>query len=282
MSCRIINNTRLNPTVCKIRINAPSIAQKALPGQFIILRIDEKGERIPLTIYRSFTDNGEIELIVQEAGLSTLKLCSLKEESRISDIIGPLGNPVEIKKYGRVICVAGGVGIAENYPVAAALKEAGNEVHSIIGARTKDLLILEEEIKDVSTKVYASTDDGSYGHKGFVTDILKDLIANEKFDIVFAVGPVPMMKRIAEVTRKPALKTIVSLNAIMVDGTGMCGSCRVTVGGEVKFTCVDGPDFDAHLVDFDELLKRQGRFSAKENDVFKKAQRKYKPCHKIE
>ncbi len=281
MSCLIVSKTRLNPTVCKIRINAPSIAQKALPGQFIILRIDEKGERIPLTIYRSFADMGDLELIVQEAGSTTLKLCSLKEKSRISDVIGPLGNPAEIKKYGKVICVAGGVGIAEIYPVAAALKKAGNDVFSIIGVRTKDLLILEEEIKGVSTKVYVSTDDGSYGHKGNVAEILKGIIVNEKFDIVFAVGPVLMMKSIAEVTRKPALKTIVSLNSIMVDGTGMCGSCRVTVGGKVKFTCVDGPDFDAHLVDFDELLNRQGRFSAKENDAFKKAQGRYKPCHKI-
>ena len=282
MSCRIINNTRLNSAVCKIRIKAPSIAKKALPGQFIILRIDEKGERIPLTIYRSFADSGEIELIVQEVGVSTLKLCSLKEESWISDVIGPLGNPAEIKKYGKVICVAGGVGIAEIYPVAATLKKAGNEVYSIIGARAKEFLILEEEMKDVSAKLYISTDDGSYGHKGYVTDLLNDLIVNENFDIVFAVGPVLMMKRVAEATRKSALKTVVSLNSIMVDGTGMCGSCRVTVGGEVKFTCVDGPDFDAHLVDFDELLKRQERFSAKEKEVFEKAQREHKPCHKIE
>lgn len=282
MSCRIINNTRLNASICKIKISAPAIAAKALPGQFVILRIDEKGERIPITIYQSHAGTGEIELIVQEAGWSTLKLCSLKAQNDIADILGPLGNPSQIKKYGKVLCVAGGVGVAEIYPVAEALNKAGNQVYSIIGARSKDLLILEKEMEKISRELYVTTDDGSHGHKGYVTDILKGLILQENFDIVFVVGPVVMMKNVSEVTRKTALKTIVSLNSIMVDGTGMCGSCRVTVGAKVRFTCVHGPEFDGHLVDFDEMLKRQDRFLTKEKYVFEKANKKHKPCHKTE
>ncbi|MCM8814040.1 MAG: sulfide/dihydroorotate dehydrogenase-like FAD/NAD-binding protein [Candidatus Omnitrophica bacterium] len=260
MAFVIKENVRLHSSVCRLAIEAPDIARKAQPGQFVMVRSDEQAERIPLTVFRANPHAGTIELVVQEAGESTRRICAMPAGAEILDVLGPLGEATEIKQYGTVVCVGGGVGIAEIYPVAAALRQAGNRVISIIGARSLPLLILEAEMRQASDELLIATDDGSAGRKGFVTDILGELIGWQPPDIVFAVGPLPMMARVAEATRPAGIKTIVSLNAIMVDGTGMCGSCRVSVGGKVKFVCVDGPDFDAHQVDFKELSQRQKRF----------------------
>ncbi len=254
---RIVTKRTLAPNVKMFNIEAPAVARKARPGQFIILRINERGERIPLTIVDSSPKDGTITLIVQEVGKTTQKLGTMKEGDEIADIVGPLGTPSKIKKYGQVVVIGGGVGIAEAYPEAKALKEAGNRVISIIGARNKDLLILEEEMRQVSDELHITTDDGSKGRKGFVTDVLKDLIGQREIDHVTAIGPTIMMKVVSEVTRPHGIETFVNLNPIMLDGTGMCGVCRVTVGGETKFACFDGPTFDGHLVDFDELMARQ-------------------------
>lgn len=253
----ILRKVRLAPGIKCLTVYAPLIAAKAKPGQFVVCRVNEWGERFPLTLVDWNREKGTIVLIFQEVGASTKKLGMLKVGDRIMDVIGPLGKPSEIKKYGEVAVVGGGVGIASIYPQVRALKRAGNRVVSILGARTAKLLILEEEISKFSDEVYVSTDDGSKGYKGFVSDVLRKLLAEgRRFDYVFAVGPVPMMRAVAEVTCPHGIKTVVSLNPIMVDGTGMCGACRVTVGGEVKFTCVDGPEFDAHKVNFKELMNR--------------------------
>ncbi len=234
------------------------IARKNKPGQFIVLRIDEKGERIPLTISKSSPEEGKIRVVFQEVGKTTRQLGMLREGDEILDLIGPLGRPSDIEKFGTVVIVGGGVGTAEAYPEACALKKAGNKIISIVGARSKDLLILEKEMGEVSDEIYLATDDGSKGHHGFVTDILIKLIeAHVKIDRVVAIGPTAMMRRVADITRPHQIKTIVSLNPIMLDATGMCGVCRVIVGGETKFACSDGPAFDAHLVDFDLLAARQ-------------------------
>jgi len=254
---RIVTKRTLTPDVKLFEVEAPAVARKAKPGQFIVLRIDEKGERIPITIVDPNAKDGTITLIVQEVGKTTKKLGTMKEGDKIANIVGPLGIPSEIKKYGQVVVIGGGVGIAEAYPEAKALKEAGNRVICIIGARNKDLLILEKEMREVSDEFYITTDDGTKGRKGFVTDVLKDLISQKKIDHVSAIGPTIMMKVVSEVTRPHGIKTVVNLNPIMLDGTGMCGVCRVTIGGETKFACVDGPSFDGHLVDFDELMARQ-------------------------
>jgi len=259
----------LNPLICKITLREPEIAQKAKPGQFVVIRIDEKGERIPLTIFDTDKANGTITIIFQKAGTTTAKLYESSAGSELKDVAGPLGKPTRIEKFGKVLCVGGGVGAAEIYPGAKALKAAGNEVTVIIGSRTKELLILERELKEASDKLHVATDDGSYGKKGFVTDIIKDLLSKgEKFDIAFVVGPVMMMKAVSDLTRQYNTKTIASLNSNMVDATGMCGTCRVTVGGEVKFACVDGPEFDGHLVDFKELAERNNRFLKQEHESF--------------
>jgi ferredoxin--NADP+ reductase len=281
MAYRILHNTRLNPSVCRLEIEARDIAEKALPGQFVMVRVDEPGERIPLTVFDCHAQRGTIELIVQEAGTSTGKLCALKPPEAVLDMLGPLGIPTEIKRYGTVLCVGGGVGIAEIYPVAAALQKAGNRVLSIIGARNKELLILEAEMRRLSSELLVTTDDGSSGRKGLVTDAIQTILAKETVAAVFAVGPVPMMKNVADFTRPLHLKTIISLNSIMVDGTGMCGSCRITVGGKVKFVCVDGPDFDAHEVDFKELTLRQGRFFAQENQSREQYKGNHTRCHAV-
>ncbi len=253
----ILKKVQLAPNIKLVKINAPEVAMKAKAGQFVILRIDEKGERIPLTLAEWETKKGTITLIFLEVGVSTRKLGALEVGDEILDIVGPLGNPSDIKHYGSVAAVCGGVGTAAAYPIAKALKEAGNQVVSIIGARTEELLILEDEMKSFSDELYISTDDGSKGHKGFVSDVLKMLIEKGyHFDIVYAIGPPLMMRATANVTKSYSIKTIVSLNSIMVDGMGMCGACRVTVGGETKFACLDGPEFDGHLVNFDELIKR--------------------------
>ncbi len=261
----ILKKEDISSDVIKMRVKADDIAKKVKPGQFIVLRIDEYGERFPLTITNFNSKKGFIEIIFQKVGTSTIKLGNLNVGDKILDILGPLGNPSDIKKYGTVVCIGGGVGTAEILPEVRAYKKKGNKVITIVGARTKDLLILLDELKELSDKLIVTTDDGSYGQKGVVTDPLKKLLDNERIDRVLAVGPIIMMKFVTKLTRKYNIKTLVSLNSIMVDGTGMCGSCRVTVGKEVKFTCVDGPEFDGHLVDFDELQARNSRFLDKEH-----------------
>jgi len=254
---KVLKKVELAPKIKLFEINAPEVARKAKPGQFVIIRIDEKGERFPLTLAEWEPKKGTITLIFLEVGVSTTKLGALRIGDEIMDVVGPLGNPSDIKHYGSVAVVCGGVGTAAAYPIAKALKGAGNQVVSIIGARTEELLILEDEIKNLSDELYISTDDGSRGHKGFVSDVLRMLIEKgHRFDIVYAIGPPLMMKATADVTKPHSMKTIVSLNPIMVDGMGMCGACRVTVGGETKFACFDGPEFDGHLVNFDELIQR--------------------------
>lgn len=253
--------------ITSIKIEAPSIAKKAKPGQFVVLMVTEQGERIPLTVVDADINSGVITLIFQEAGFTTKILGKLKEGDSLFALAGPLGHPTEIKKYGKVVLVGGGVGIAEIYPVAKALKLAGNNVITILGARTKDLLILENELKNASSQIYIATDDGSYGRKAFTTDILKEELGKGGVDLVYAVGPIPMMKRVSQVTAGFNVKTLVSLNALMVDATGMCGCCRVTVLGQTKFSCVDGPEFDAHGVDWAELEKRNKIYLDKEKHI---------------
>jgi ferredoxin--NADP+ reductase len=250
---------QLAPGIFQMVISAPRVAKKALPGQFIILRIDETGERIPLTIKDSDPEGGTVTIVVQVAGKTTSQLSELRAGDAVSDFVGPLGNPTELpENKARVICIGGGVGTACMYSQVKELARRGSNVTAIIGAKTRDLLIMEDELRDLATRLIVCTDDGSYGEKGFVSDPLKKILeAGERPDLVIAIGPLLMMKAVAGVTEPYGVHTIVSLNPIMVDGTGMCGGCRVTVGGETKFTCVDGPEFDAHKVDFDELFMRQ-------------------------
>jgi ferredoxin/flavodoxin---NADP+ reductase len=253
--------------VVKLVIISPDIARKAAPGQFVALMVGEKGERIPLTIVDSDSVQGIITIIFQEVGLTTRLLGRLRPGDSLFALVGPLGHSTEIKKYGSVILIGGGVGIAEIYPVARAMKKAGNRVTLIIGTRSKDQLMLEQELRKVSDELLMATDDGSYGSKGFTTDILTELISKEKYSLVYAVGPIPMMKKVSGITKPFDIKTIASLNALMVDATGMCGCCRVTVGGKVRFSCVDGPEFEAHLVDWEELIKRNRIYADKESHV---------------
>lgn len=261
----ILEKEELDPGIKLLAVSAPLIAKKAVVGQFIVVRVDEKGERFPLTLVDWSPDKGSVTVVFQEVGVSTKKLGMLKVGDHIMDVVGPLGNPAEIKNYGETAVVGGGVGVTDAYPRIKALKEAGNRVTSIIGAKTSDLLLLEEKIGKISDELHVSTDDGSKGFKGFTSNVLQNLLAQgRKFSYVFAVGPAPMMKAVAEVTRPHGIHTVVSLNPIMVDGTGMCGGCRVTVGGETKFACVDGPEFDAHLVDFNELLARLNTYVEQE------------------
>ncbi len=269
---KIMKKEILGEKIKRIEVEAPLIARKARPGQFIILRVDEKGERIPLTIAGADTEKGTITLIFQEVGTTTSKLGMLEEGGEILNLLGPLGNPVEIERYGRVCIVVGGVGAAFVYWMAKAFKEKGNYLVTIMGARNEKLLILENEMKGISDEVLIATDDGSKGGKGFTTDVLLDLIksGDEKIDYVLTAGPVPMMKKVSDMTREYGIKTVASLNPLMVDGTGMCGGCRVTVAGKVKFACVDGPDFDAHSVDFDELLKRTSLYKTNEKKSYER------------
>ena len=266
----ILEKKIMSETVKLMKVKAPLVAKKAVAGQFIILRIDKKGERIPLTIADFDRKKGTITVIFMEVGKTTKKLGTLKVGDKLLNFAGPLGQPSEIEKYGTVVCIGGGVGIAPLYPIIRELKKEGNKVISILGARNEKLLMLEKEIEEFSDELYICTDDGSKGTKGFVSDVLQKLIDNEiKIDIVWAIGPVIMMKVVANLTKKYDLKTIVSLNPIMVDGTGMCGGCRVSVGGETKFACVDGPEFDGHLVDFDNLMLRNRRFVCQEEESCK-------------
>jgi len=255
------------------RIKAPKIAQKRKAGQFVIIRIEEHGERIPLTIADSDITEGTVTIIVQGVGKTTKQLNNMETGEFVMDIVGPLGMPSHIENFGTAVSIGGGVGTAIAYPTAVALKNAGNHVITINGARSKDLVILEDEMKAVSDEAYITTDDGSYGYHGFVTDMLQKIIDDgKKIDFVLAIGPIPMMKAVADVTRPHGIKTVVSLNPIMIDGTGMCGGCRVAVGGKVKFACVDGPEFDAHEVDFKNLTDRNRMYAEYE----KKSLEKYK------
>lgn len=262
---QIMEKKLLAPSITMYKLYVPDIARKVKAGQFIVIRCDDMAERIPLTVADYDRKAGSITIIFQEVGTSTQKLAKYDEGAALLDVVGPLGKPSHIEKFGTVVCVGGGVGVAPVLPIAKALLEAGNEVISIIGARTKDMLILEDEMKKASTKLYVTTDDGTYGHHGFVTDVLKQIIEEKKkIDLVVGIGPVIMMKAVSEVTRPYDIKTVVSLNTIMVDGTGMCGCCRATIAGETKFVCVDGPEFDGHQVDFKELMSRQKMYNREE------------------
>lgn len=255
---KILKKEEWSPSVFAMEIEAPRVAKKAKAGQFIVLRVDEEGERIPLTIADFNRETGAVLIVFQVIGASTMKLAALNAGDAIVDFVGPLGQPSEIEKFGTVVVVGGGIGVAPTYPIARAMKEAGNKVIAIMGAKTKDILIMEEEMKAVTDEVVVTTDDGSYGMKGFVTNAVQALVdRGEKIDQITAIGPVIMMKSVADATRDLGIRTIVSLNPIMVDGTGMCGGCRVQVGDETKFACVDGPEFDGHLVDFKGLMSRQ-------------------------
>lgn len=261
----IAEKKQLSHSVSLFKIKAPMIAKKRKAGQFIIIRVNEHGERIPLTIVDSDILEGTISIISQEMGKTTAMLGALGKGDMLLDVVGPLGKPTHVENFGTAVCVGGGIGAAPVYPIAKELRAAGNKVISIIGARTKELLILENEMKNTSDEFYVTTDDGSYGHHGFVTQILQKFIDEKrKLDIVVGIGPIPMMKAVCNVTRPHKIHTVVSLNPIMVDGTGMCGSCRVTIGGKNQFVCVDGPEFDGHEVDFDELIRRNRSYLKEE------------------
>ena len=253
------------PGIKRFVLQAPRIARKQKPGQFVILRIYEEGERIPITIEKSDAERGTINIVVQSLGKTTHLLNSLETGEWIRDVVGPLGKPSEIEKFGTVVVMGGGVGTAMAFPTAAAFKRAGNRVISIIGARSKELVILEAEMREVSDDLLVTTDDGSYADKGFVTDKLRQLIdGGTRINLVLAIGPIPMMRAVAEVTRKENIRTIVSLNPIMIDGTGMCGGCRVLIDGKSEFACVDGPEFDASRIDFAVLVQRNAMYRASE------------------
>ena len=255
---QIVGKKNLGEGINLYNISAPDVALKVLPGQFIILRVNKNGERIPITIANSDKNDKTVTILVQTLGKTTHLLSELNVGESLVDLVGPLGVPTEIKKFGTVVCIGGGFGTAAIYPIAKAMKEAGNHVISVIGARSKELLLMEDDMKSASNEVLAATNDGSYGTKGIVTDVLRNLIYDKKIQIdrVIAIGPVIMMKAVSDLTKEKSIKTIVSLNPIMIDGTGMCGACRVLVGNKTKFACVDGPDFDGHLVDFDNLMNR--------------------------
>jgi ferredoxin--NADP+ reductase len=266
---KIISAKFLAPNIKRFGISAPKIAEKRKAGQFVIIRINEVGERIPLTIADSDASKGTITIIVQGIGKTTKELNSLEAGDYISDVVGPLGKPSHIENFGTAISIGGGVGTAIAYPTAVALKNAGNHTISIIGGRTKEFVILEKEMREICDEVFITTDDGSYGKHGFVTDQLKELINQRKIDFVLAIGPIPMMKAVADVTREKNIPTVVSLNPVMVDGTGMCGGCRATVDGKTVFVCVDGPEFDAHKVDFETLGRRNRTYLMQESDALK-------------
>lgn len=262
---KIVRKETLNSSVKLMDIAAPHVAKKAEPGQFIILRINEDGERIPLTIADYDREKGTVTIIFQEVGKTTRLLGTLKEGDGLLDFVGPLGMASHFEGLKKVAVVGGGLGTAIAYPQAKKLHNLGVEVDSIIGFRSKELIILEKEMEEVSSRLFVTTDDGSNGYKGFVTDVLKQLIGEgNKYDMVIAIGPLIMMKAVSGITRQYGIKTVVSMNPVMIDGTGMCGGCRITVGGKVKFACVDGPDFDGHQVDFDEAMRRQLMYKAEE------------------
>jgi NAD(P)H-flavin reductase len=270
---RIISRDTLAAKIHLFKIEAPAVARKAQPGQFVVVRVDERGERIPLTIADWNEKEGSVSMVFMEVGATTFRLAQLKAEESVADFVGPLGVPSDIEKFGTVVCVAGGVGVAVITPIAKALKEKGNNIISILGARSKDLLFWEDKLRNASHQLIVTTDDGTYGRKGVVTEPLKELLeSGEKVDRVIAIGPTVMMKFCAKTTQPFGVKTIVSLNPIMVDGTGMCGCCRVSVGGATKFACVDGPDFDGHQVDWDLLAARQRIYLDEEKRSFERWQ----------
>lgn len=261
----ITEKIELAHTVYQYKIKAPLIAKKRKAGQFVVLRLNEAGERIPLTIVNSDNNEGTITIIAQEVGKSTAMLGNMVVGDKILDVVGPLGRPTHIEDFGVAVCVGGGIGTAPVYPIAKAMKEAGNKVISIIGARNKSLLILEKEMREVSHELHIATDDGSYGHHGFVTQVLQNIIdSGTKIGCVVGIGPIPMMRAVSNVTKPYNIHTVVSLNPIMVDGTGMCGACRVTIGGKTQFVCVDGPEFDGHQVDYAELILRNRSYLKEE------------------
>lgn len=267
----ILFKERLGPDITLYTFHAPDVAAYRQPGQFVLMRISEDGERIPITIADVDREKGTITLIVQSVGKTTLELAQKEVGDSVPDIAGPLGTPTHIEKVGHVLCVGGGIGTAPLYPVAKAMKEAGNRVTSILGARSADLLILEDRMREVSDSIVITTDDGTKGKKGLVTNAIQELVdSGEKFDQCIAMGPPIMMKFVCLLTKKLGIPTIVSLNPIMVDGTGMCGGCRVTVGGEIKFACVDGPEFDGHQVDFDEMMARLNTYRKHEMQALEK------------
>lgn len=253
---KIIKKEALSPNIIKMEIEAPLIAKARKAGHFVIVRADKNGERIPLTIAQADIEKGTITLVIQTIGVSSRKICALNEGEYISDLVGPLGKATHIEKFGTVLCACGGVGTAPMLPIIEALKKAGNKVITVEAARTKNLIILEEQVREYSDEVIIMTDDGSYGNKGLITEGIETVINREKVDMCITIGPAVMMKFVALLTKKYNIPTVASLNTIMVDGTGMCGACRVTVGGKTKFVCVDGPEFNAHEVDFEEMIMR--------------------------
>lgn len=273
---KIVDKEYFSDNVVKLVIEAPEIAKSRKAGHFIILRVGTKGERIPLTIVGSDTENGTITIIVQKMGVSSIKLVNLEVGDYITDVVGPLGNATHIEKAGTVLASGGGVGVAPLLPIVEAFKNAGNKVITVLAARSKELIILEEQIRDFSDEVIIMTDDGSYGKKGLVTLGLEEVIKREKIDLAVTVGPAIMMKFVGLLTKKYNIPTLASLNTIMVDGTGMCGACRVTVGGRTRFVCVDGPEFDAHQVDFDEMLSRLNAYKKQEEKAYENYLSKYR------
>lgn len=267
---QILKKEELSDSITLFEIDARDIAKKAQPGNFLLVKAGEEGERIPLTIADFDREKGTLTIVFQKVGKSTYYLGALNKGDVISDVMGPLGEPSHIENFGTVICVGGGVGIAPVYPITRALKDAGNRVFSIIGAKTKSLLFWEEKMRTASHELIVTTDDGSYGKKALVTLPLEDLLKGSKIDIVYAIGPAIMMKFVCKTTEKYAIKTIVSLNSIMIDGTGMCGGCRVDIGGKTKFCCVDGPEFDGHKVNFDLLMERQKMYLEEEKTAMER------------
>ncbi|MBP6230795.1 MAG: sulfide/dihydroorotate dehydrogenase-like FAD/NAD-binding protein [Paludibacteraceae bacterium] len=261
---KIISKEYFSPNVIKLEVEAPMIAKSRRAGHFVLVKVGEKGERIPLTIAASDLEKGTITLVIQKMGVSSTKVCNLEVGDYITDLVGPLGKATHIEKFGTVVCAGGGVGLAPLLPIVEALKKAGNRVITVIAARTKDLVILEDQLRKNSDEIVIMTDDGSYGKKGLVTNGVEDIINREKVDLCVTIGPAVMMKFVSLLTKKYEVPTLCSLNTIMVDGTGMCGACRVTIGGKTKFVCVDGPEFDAHQVDFDEMLMRLGAYKDEE------------------
>lgn len=264
---KIVDKSYFSPNVVRIEVEAPLIAKARKAGHFVIVRVGAEGERIPLTIAGADVQRGTITLVVQKMGVSSSKLCALNVGDEITDVVGPLGRATHIERFGTVVCACGGVGTAPMLPIAEALKKAGNRVVAVLAARTRDLVILEDEMRRVSDEVVVMTDDGSYGRQGLVTVGVEDIVRREKVDLCVTIGPAVMMKFVSLLTKKYGVPTVASLNTIMVDGTGMCGACRVTVGGQTKFVCVDGPEFDAHQVDFDEMMMRLGAYRAEEQEA---------------
>ena len=267
---KIVSKKEFSPLVTQIEVEAPLIARARKAGHFVIVKVDEKGERIPLTISAADTEKGTITLVVQKVGLSSNKLCKLNVGDELADLVGPLGKATHIDKFGTVVCAGGGVGVAPLLPIVQAMKAAGNRVISVLAARNKDLIILDDEIRASSDEVIIMTDDGSYGQQGLVTNGIEAIIQREKVDMCVAIGPAIMMKFVSLLTKKYEVPTVASLNTIMVDGTGMCGGCRVSVGGQTKFVCVDGPEFDAHQVDWDGMMMRMGSYKEYEKEEMKK------------